>query len=174
MPATKKAVDFTNVTDGGAFRPKHKPAGDYRAKVAKVEDHQSRAGNDGWAFTIVLTTDQRATYPYHCQFDEKQAWKIRKLLVAGGIGVPKKRAMVDPNKVVGKEIGITLDDDEYEGRMKSTIVDVFPASELDADEPEEEDRPAPTTTKKREAKKRPADDDEGDDDDLDDLDLEEI
>jgi hypothetical protein len=175
MPATKRAINFTNVKEL-AFNPKHKPAGEYRAKIVKVEDDESKQGNAQWIFTIVVTTDQRSTYPYYCGLDEKQAWKIRKLCIAAGIPVPKKRVMVDPNKLVNKEIGITLDDDEYEGKMKSTIVDTFPTDDLAKDSPEDEEKPrGKRSTTKKSAK--PADDDEDDDvdgEDLDELDLEEV
>lgn len=165
MAATKRAVDMTNVKDPGNFNPKHKPEGDYKAKIVKVEDHKSKAGNDQWVFTIQISTDQRATYPYYCAHDEKNAWKVRNLLVACGIAVPKKRVNVDPNKLVGKEIGITLEDDEYEGKMKSTIQATFPASDLSEDEPDD----AGDDTDPAEGGS-----DTGDDEDMDELDLEDL
>ena len=139
MPATKQTLDFTNVKDQGNFNPKHKPAGDYKAKIAKVEDYQSNAGNKQWLFTIELASDKRATYPYYCGFDEKQLFKVRNLFLAVGKTVPKKRVGVDPNPLVGKEIAITLDDDEYEGKLKSVITATFPVSELTEDEPADDD-----------------------------------
>lgn len=158
--ATKKAIDFTNVRDKGEFNPRHKPAGDYRMKVVKVQDHVAKGKKvaDQWCFTIVLTTDQRSSYPYYASWDPEQAWKIRNLCIAAGIQVPKKRILVDPNKIVGKEIGASLDDEEYEGRMKSVISQVFPVSELGgSDEPEDE-----------------GDEEVGDEEEVDELDLEEI
>lgn len=134
MAATTKIIDMTNVKERGNFNPRHKTPGDYRAKVVKVEDHQAKdsAVVDQWVFTVALVGDMRATYGYYVGWDPKFAWKSRGLLVAAGLMAPDKKARVkvDPNKLVGKEIGITLDDDEYEGRMKSTIVSVFPTSEL--------------------------------------------
>jgi hypothetical protein len=169
MAATPRAMDFTNVKDGGQFNPRRKPAGDYRAKITKVEDHTSKGSNtpDNWVFTIVLAVDARSTYPYYCGFDEKQAWKARNLCIAAGIAVPKKRVKVDPNKLVNKEIGITLDDDEYEGKPKSVIVGTFPVDELSSDAPGSAGKKSASTN---------ADDDDDDvsDDDADELDLEEI
>ena len=173
MPATKRPMDFTNVKEAGAFNPKHRPEGDYRLKIVKVDDHTSKSDNDGWVFTRKVVGDERASYPYYCGADEKQAWKIRKLFLAAGMQVPKKRVMVDPNKLVGKTIGAQLEDDEYEGRMKSTIGDVFPEDDV-TDSPDED---TPKSTTKRTTKKAapPTDDDDDDsDDDLDELDLEEL
>lgn len=138
MTATKQAVDFTNVKEMN-FVPRRVPAGEYRAKITKVEDHTSQSNKtgkaDNWVFTIVLNAHSRNTYPYYCGFDEKQAWKIRNLCIAVGIAVPKKRIMVDPNKLVGKELGVLMDDDEYEGKLKSAVQAVFPTDELSSDAP---------------------------------------
>lgn len=175
MTATKQAIDFTNVKEGPGIRPKRKPEGDYRAKVLSVEDHTSQAGGKGWQFIVALTTDSRATYPYHCQFDEKQAWKIRALCMAAGLQVPKKKMAVDPNKLVGKEIGVSLEDDEYDNKIKSTIAGVFPTSELSADSPSSTGR----SKSKASASTASAASDDDDDDDVvdgeeDELDLEEL
>jgi hypothetical protein len=139
MAATAQAMDFTNVKDAGQFNPKRVPEGPYKAKILKVEDHTSgnaKAANN-WVFTIQLTAANRSrgTYPYYCGFDEKQAWKIRNLLIAAGMAVPKKKVKVDPNKLVGKTIGVEMEDDEYEGKKKSVITATFPADELDSDSP---------------------------------------
>lgn len=134
---TTAALDFTNVKEGGgSFNKKRQPEGDYRAKITKVQDSPSKKDNVmQWLFTIEVNG---ATYPYYCKHQENQLWKIRNLFVAAGISIPKKRVNVDPNKVVGKIIGVTLEDDEYEGKMQSNIAATFPASELDGDDSEDE------------------------------------
>jgi hypothetical protein len=138
MAATKKAVDFTNVKEVGNFQPRRMPAGDYRGRITKVDDHVKGEGKDRkemWVFTIVPVSRPRNTYPMYCGFGENEAWKIRNLLIAAGFAVPKKRMGIDPNKLVGKEIGMSLDDDEYEGKSKSVIVATFPVDELSEDAP---------------------------------------
>lgn len=134
-PAGARVLDFTNVKDRGGFNPKHKPAGDYLARIAKVEETVSNENkNPMWVFTVTLPDDATATYPYRTLFAENQLWKIRNLCVAAGIQVPKKKVKLDPNKLVGKDIGVSLEDDEYEGKLKSVVEAVFPPSELEADE----------------------------------------
>jgi hypothetical protein len=134
MAATTKVIDMTNIKERGNFNPRHKTAGDYRAKIVKVEDHQPKdsATVNGWVFTISLASDARATYPYYANWETNQAWKTRNLCVAAGVLPPDKKAKVriDPNKLVGKTIAVSLEDDEYEGKMKSVIQGVFPESEL--------------------------------------------
>lgn len=173
--ATKRAIDFSNVKEPGNYNPRHKPEGDYKATVSKVEDSESKAGNPMWIFTFTLTSDARATYPYYCVLDENSAWKIRNLLMACGLNVPKKRMNVDPNKIVGRELGVSLEDDEYEGKMRSKVQATFPADELDGDEPDDDGSDDVDLDDDDDAD---VDDDDDaaddDDDDLDDVDLDEL
>lgn len=188
MAATARAVDLTNVKEGGAFKPRRKPEGDYRAKIVKADDHQPNDKTKplGWVLTIQVEGDARSTYPYYLSPEEKQAWKVRTVSAAAGFKLKTARVKFDPNKLVGKTIGISLVDDEYEGRQKSVIDDVFPPSEVganadedvpeddyddadqavdvpeDDDEPEEEEVP-PTPT--RRVKRKPAPEPEPEDDD---------
>lgn len=165
MGAKKMQVDFTNVKDGGSFNKKHQMMGDYKATIAKVQDAKKKDGGAPmWLFTIKVGT---GLYPYYCSFEENVLWKIRNLCVAAGLNVPKKRLQVDPNKLVGKAIGVTLEDEEYEGKMQSSVGAVFPTSELeetegatsddDDDDDDEDDEGTPPS----------ADDDDDDDDDED-------
>lgn len=158
MAATKRKINFKNVKDQGQFNPRHVESGDYVMKVVKVDDHKTNEGKEMWLFTCSRKGDARATYPYYVSTEEKQAWKIRKLFIACGIQVPKKLVLVDPNKVVGKEFGAFLEDDEYEGRMKSVIQDTFPKEDV----AEDDDRPA-----KKKGKSKPVEDDDEDEDEVD-------
>lgn len=142
MPATAKVVDMSKVKERGDFRPKQMPEGDYPAKVTKVVDHKSKAGNMQWLYTITLTggAGKGATYPYYCGQGPDELWKVRNLFISAGLNVPKKKVKLDPNRVVGKSIGVTLEDDEYQGKLKSVIANVLPLSEIgDADEDADED-----------------------------------
>lgn len=160
MGATAQNVDFTKVKDGGAFNRSRIPAGDYEAKITKVEDAKAKDDTPQFLFTIQLTKRASSKFPYYCKLQENQLWKLRNLLIAGGLAVPKKRMKVDPNRLVGKTIGVTVEDDEYEGKEQSQIMAVFPASELaelsvDSDDDEDEAE-------------------EPEDDNLDDLDAEDV
>jgi hypothetical protein len=169
-------LDFTNVKDGGNFNTKRVPAGDYLAKVTKVIDAPTKKKDDGsggdpqWTFTVELVdkySDRK--FPYRCKLEANQLWKIRNLFIAGGIVIPKKKMKVDPNKAVGRLIAVSLDDDEYDGKMQSVISQVFPASELDdagtdtddvdeneeEDDEEEEEEPAPAPARRKKAAPEP-------------------
>ena len=131
MGASAKAVDFSGVKDRGSFNPKQVAEGDYAATIVKVEDAEAKTGGDFmYVFTIKLQKYSQYSYPYYCKLTENQLWKLRNIAVAAGLNVPKKRMKFDPNKVVGKTVGVTMEDDEYEGKMKSVVSAVFPVSEL--------------------------------------------
>jgi hypothetical protein len=183
VKASAATLDFTNVKEAGNFNKKHYPSGDYLGKVMKVEDAKSKEGGDPmWLFTIKV---QAGTYPYYCKLNQdNQLWKIRNLMVAAGAPVPKKRQSVDPNRVVGAEIGVTLDETEYKDKLQSEVAAVFPASELDQDDSveatddeedvsapadEEEEEPTPKAKKKKKGKKAKASDDEMEELDVEDM-----
>lgn len=135
-------LDFTNTKEGGAaFNKKRVAAGDYLARVTAVRDAPTKDTKEAqWLFTIELLekhTDRK--FPYYCKLVENQLWKVRNLCLASGIAVPKKKVKLDPNRLVGKTIGVTLDDDEYEGKLQSVVTQTFPAAELDGDSSEPED-----------------------------------
>lgn len=163
--AKRHALDFTNVKDSSGINPKRQEPGDYEAKIASVSE-SDKDGTPMWMFLFQLTDQATATYPYYCKLQENQLWKVRNLLIACGKQVPAKRVNVDPTGIVGKVVGITLEDDEYEGKIKSVIEAVFPAEEL-----------GPKPTRKAAASAAVADDD-GDDElrdgDLDELDLDDL
>lgn len=128
---TPQVIDFTNVKDRGAFNPRHMPAGDYLGKITGVVDSPTKEKKEPqWIFTVSIAASATASYPYRCQLQESTLWKIRNLFVAAGMTVPKKRVKVDPSRIVGKSIGITLEDHEYENKLSSEIVAVFPTSDL--------------------------------------------
>jgi len=164
MAATPKVVDYSNVKDAGKFRPARVKEGDYRCVIEAVDDHtkDGEKVSTQWVFTIKIK-GKRGTYPYYASHtDPKQAWKSRNLCLAAGLAAPKKRVKLDPNKLVGKEIGAAFEDDEYDNRVKSTIVAVFPVDELSGDKPADD------------VEDVDEDVEPGDEDDVDDLDLEEV
>lgn len=129
---TKITLDFSNASEGSAFSPRRLPEGSYLATLAKVESKTSKAGNPMLVYTIIPVEHPTAVYPYYVLLDEKQLWKFRALLLAAGKEVPKRKVTVDPESIVGKQVIISLEDDEWEGREKSTIAGIFKPAEKDA------------------------------------------
>jgi hypothetical protein len=188
MAASAKALDMTDVKEGGQFNKKRIPAGDYLARVVKVDDAKVKKqgsdnyGADQWVFTLQIVKVPSAKYPYYTTLVPNQLWKVRNLAIATGMAVPKKRFKLDPNKLVGKLVGVSIQDAEYEGREQSEIDGVFPSSELEdyadatapvddedvedteVDEEEEEPQPAPRRAVKK-AAAAPEPDEEEDEED---------
>lgn len=191
--AKAEVLDFTNVKER-TFNTKHLPEGNYPAVVKSVEATKTKSGDKRmWVFTIALTGAHKgASYPHRCTLEESSLWKIRQLFVAAGFNVPKSRIKLDPNKAVGREVGVTLEDDEYDNKMRSQITAVIPLSEVgeapvalddaeedDVEEPEdapleetEDEEPAPAPKAAKKAAKPTAA--EVTDEDLEELEVEEL
>ena len=141
--AAAAIIDFSNVKERGNYNPKNIEAGDYTASITKVEQTEAKDGEPMWVFTVVLEDHPRASYPYYCKLVDRQFWKIKALFTAAGINVGQRKVRVDPNKLVGATIGVGMENDEYEGRLKSVIAEVFPPDEVAGAsndvEPEEDD-----------------------------------
>jgi hypothetical protein len=136
--ANAQTLDFTNVKDRGDYNPVHIEAGEYALRVDSVVDGESKQGNAQWVFAFkfaypdqVPATARRGSYPYYCVLDAKSLWKIRGLAQACGMVVPKSRFKLDPNRLIGKIFGAILEDDEYEGRLRSKVLQVMPLAELE-------------------------------------------
>lgn len=132
--AAKQTIDFSQTKDQSGFNPKRKEEGEYLGTITSFSDTKSKAGAAMWVFGVALKNDRRATYPVYCLLGADQVWKLRNMMMAAGFAVPKKRITVDGNRLVGKDIGIFLEDDEYEGKPKSVIGSFFPASEYSGPE----------------------------------------
>lgn len=133
--ASAAILDFSDVKDRNesGINKKRVPAGDYLAKVVRVEDRPVKETKEAqWMFVIKLENQfPDRGFPLYCKLVPNQLWKVRNLFMAAGVAIPKKKLKIDPNRVVGKLIGITLEDDEYDGKAQSVISQTFPANELD-------------------------------------------
>jgi hypothetical protein len=134
-----RTLDFSNVKESSGVNPKHKEEGEYLARITEVRDDPAKDGEAMWCWIIKPADDASAAYPYYVKLVDNQLWKMRNLFIAAGIPLPKKALKIDPNKVVGKTVGIVLEDDEYEGKMKSVISAVLPKEELSEYAPTEVD-----------------------------------
>lgn len=126
---SRRTIDFSNVTEASAYAPRRLPEGTYRAIITKVDETTSKAGNPMWVYAIAPVDHPTAVYPYYLLLEDRHLWKLRALLLAAGTDVPKKKIVVDPESILGKEIMIDLTDDEWEGHEKSVIAGVFKCDE---------------------------------------------
>ena len=131
MGATARNIDMSNVKEGGNFNKKRIPSGDYLAKIIKVEDAVAATDKvPQYLFTIQIQGHSATRLPYYCKLQDNQLWKLRNIFIAAGKTVPKQKVKVDPNQIVGKLIGVTIEDAEYKDEEQSEIAGVFPSAEL--------------------------------------------
>lgn len=136
-------LDMTNVESGGSRRF---PEGDYVVEITKVEKGTSQYGNSQLIVTYTITEGkfEGKTIKDYMQLTEKSLWRVGNLLDAVGIKWSKKKFKLPSDDLLGKELGVTLTDDEYNGKIKSKISDFLDeetarsAADME-DEPDYED-----------------------------------
>ena len=156
LPA-KLTVDFSNVEErreGG--KAAHVPEGDYLLKVAgcelrsKKDEPNSKYLN--WRTTIVSPEKfKNAGSIWHITSLKPEAlWNLRNFLEDLGVKVPKAIAEIPIKAIVekGPVFGATLEDDEYENKVKSKIAATFKKDAFQAtdDEDEEDEEVVETST----------------------------
>lgn len=123
----KISIDFSDVK-APSFSTVHQEPGVYNAEIAGVEMTKTKSdGTDMLVFAIVAGPGR---YPYYCKIVPNQLWKLRELIEAAGTKVPNKVVQIDPSKYVGARINVELEDDNYQGKLRSRVARVATFSEL--------------------------------------------
>ena len=165
MPKLK--VDFSGVDPdirrgGGAA---HIPEGDYLAKIVSSEIRESEKSGSryiSWKLAITTPAEFKGKQIYTIASLKPEAlWNFRNLIhAATGKNVAGKAINVDTSALEGKVIAITVEDDEYEGKVRSRVVDTRPKDELELESETEDDEEE--------------EEEEEEDEELEDVDLEEL
>jgi Protein of unknown function (DUF669) len=175
-------ADFSETESRGGKKGrgsrKHYPEGDYPVISTKAELGKSREKETpGIHMVYKITNGTHKGQEVHDDLwlTPGSMWKVRQTLEAMGMKVPSKAVKVNTDKMVRKELAITLADEEYDDKLYSKVVDYFLISELDQSE-EADDEGDDTTA--------PTEDDEDEDadveapkaadDDIEDLDLDDL
>jgi hypothetical protein len=168
-------VDFAQEEGGGRARV---PEGDYRLKVAKVKHTTSeRSGNPMlvWTFQIVGGNHDGKNIVDNTVLVPKALFRLRQLLEALGVNVPKRMVSLPLKKLVGKELGANLVDGEPYGERNRVSSEVNEYMSLDVLEQEEaEDEDEDEEEEDLEDEDEDDDEDEEEDEDEDDDELEEV
>ena len=135
--AKKIKIDFSTTEESSSWNTKQIPEGLHAAKVASVQETEAKDGTDMLLFGFRLKEPKYKTrnFPFYCKLQQNQLWKLRDLLVAAGETVPKRALNIDPNKIVGRDIVIEVEDDTYNGNVRSTVVGTYASSILDDEAP---------------------------------------
>lgn len=136
-------ADFTQYKDrfGGYVAP-----GRYLATIEDAEGDQSKAGNDMVVLTLRIRTPgdfQNTVLIDRLTLTEKALFRVVNFLeVLTGKPVPRKAMTLDTDKWLGRQIGIEVEDREYNGRTSSNVTTYLRPSVLFGDQPAEtEDLP---------------------------------
>jgi hypothetical protein len=188
-------VDFGDTESRGgkkSERGTHVPPGDYAVKVVKTQlGKSSEKESPGIFVTYQITAPKKykgKKLVDRLWLTKKALWRVRQTWEACGVKVPSKKVKLDPKKIIGKTCAVSVDDDEYEGKIRSNIVDTFLLSdyeeiqadeddlEEDEDEGEDEEDEEGEDEDEEEDDEEDEEDDEGEEeeDDLEDVDLDSI
>ena len=139
--AKKIKIDFSTTEESSSWNTKQIPEGLHAAKVASVQETEAKDGTDMLLFGFRLKEPKYKTrnFPFYCKLQQNQLWKLRDLLVAAGETVPKRALNIDPNKIVGRDIVIEVEDDTYNGNVRSTVVGTYASSILEDESPAEDE-----------------------------------
>lgn len=181
---TKVKVDFSDTDSRGGKKGrggrKHYPPGDYAVKCVKAElTKSSEKETPGIAVGYKILSGK---YKGQEVFDTlwltpKSLWRVRQTLEAMGIKVPSKAVNIDTSMLKNKSLAVSLDDEEYEDKLYSRVVDAFLLSELDTDDEagdDDEDEDVEDTEEETEDTDDDEDTDAAPSDDLEDLDLDDL
>lgn len=164
-------IDFNKEVEGGGGGIRV-PENDYAVKLVSAKNiRASEKDTPGILIKCKITDGKHKgkAITDRLWITPKSLWRIRALLEAIGVSVPKSAVNIPLKKLIGKELGITVvDDDPYKGKIKSTIADFIDLETLnEADDDEDEDDDIDDEDDED------VDDDDEDDDDEDDDDEDE-
>jgi hypothetical protein len=175
------SVDFSGVESSGRVRV---PEDDYRVRVDAVKQQESKAGNQMlvWDFEITKGKFAGKKLRDRTVLTKESLWKLKQVLEAMGVSVPSKKVALNITKYIGMELGVTVVDDEYEGRINSKVADYVsldvldnvPDGDEDEDEDEDEEPVAKKSKKGKKGKKSKKAEEDDEDEDIEELDLDEM
>lgn len=175
-------VDLRGVDITGGGRSAHLPedGGPYKFQVRKATE---KVGNDsGKPYLQVESEVAEGKFKgkklYHvCSLQPKALFTLKQLMVACGIQNLEKRldSKVIAKSLTNKSFRAHVEDDEYEGKVKSVIASfIIDTEDEEDDDEEEEEEPKPARKARAKAKKAPVEEEDDDEEELDDLDLDDL
>lgn len=119
------------------------PEGDY---LFKIIDHTVEKKEGGttkylrWTLQFVDGKAKGKRLRTNTSLKPEALWNLRNLIhAATGKNVAGKVVNFDPTKLYGKIVGAAVEDDEYEGKIRSQITTFFPKDEAQVAENDDEE-----------------------------------
>jgi hypothetical protein len=186
----KKAmvVDFGGVPEERRQRTRRIPEGEYKAKIVSwkkkyKDDDKTNVPYISWMIQITEGKHKGVPFYENTSLKTDSLFNLRNLIFAATDGkknVAGKKVNFDPDSLVGAKIGIIVEDEEYDGKMRSKIGDVRPLSEMEEDDEEDDDTDTEDEDDSDSEEEEEDDEDEeeadeeDDDEDLDEVEVEDI
>lgn len=133
-------VNFSDTESRGGskgMRSAQVPPNDYAVKVIKAElttSSEKETPGIRVVFKITQGKYKGKELVDNLWLTKKSLWRVRQALEAMGITVPSSKFKVEPSKLVGTTCAITVDDEEYDGKVRSRVVDTFRLADFEEDE----------------------------------------
>ncbi|MDE2101521.1 MAG: DUF669 domain-containing protein [Patescibacteria group bacterium] len=144
-------VDLSNTETRKRVKP-----GDYKVAVESVESGVAKSSGKpkmSWTFKIVDGPSKGSKLFYNTSLQPQTLWNLRSVLEALGFTIPDTPLKLNLDKLKGLEAMVTVDEEEFNGKKRARIVDIYSLTDEESSEESEEDGDS--------------DDDEDDDDDED-------
>lgn len=131
-------VDFSDVGEGyGRVKD-----GEYMTKVKKVEKRESDSGNDYLQFTLEITDkgkNKGKLLRHICSLQPQALFNLRNTIEALGMEVPRSKLKLTLAEYIGKTLGVIVENEVYQGRKQSRVVEVYNPEDREDEEDEDDD-----------------------------------
>jgi hypothetical protein len=140
-------LDFSGVPKERRQRFRRIPEGEYKAKVMGVRKKwkdNDKSNTPYFAWTLQITDGKYKGTPFieNTSLKKEALFNLRNLIFAASDGkknvAGRSAVEFNPDSLVGKAVGIVVEDEEWDNKMRSTIGSIIPLSELGEEEDDEE------------------------------------
>lgn len=123
----KLRIDFSQVEDSTNVAP-----GRHIARVKEVTQGEGQSYPYlRWNLQIVEGRSKGLHISYFTSLSPRALFKLRELLVALGVNVPKSAVSIDPNKLVGRTLGIEVEIENKAGEEYPEVKKVFSTKKME-------------------------------------------
>lgn len=120
-------IDLTEVSSGFTI-----PDGFYRIKCTDIQQSVSKSGNPMFTWDFEVASGENAGFQLKVftAITPAAMWKVAETVQALGVGQTGQVVRFKRTDVVGKECGAYVEQSEYNGQMRSSIVRTMTIAEM--------------------------------------------
>jgi hypothetical protein len=133
--AKKIRLDFSKTEERSGWNTRQIPEGLHKMKIVSFQETEAGDGTKMLVYGLA-PADARfksRLFPFYCKLQQNQFWKLRDLLVAAGVTVPKKVVNIDPEAIIGKYIAAEVEDETGQYAGRSSVNATYGLDILDED-----------------------------------------